>query len=597
MIKLPPPTKSLRLPRQKARNGGSPGRRWLWGALAIATVIWLWRTEYFWRNPLTTAQFQRVTNFDGVAEAATISRDGQLIAFLSDREGKMDVWVTQVGSGDFHNLTHEAAPELINPSVRALRFSPDGSMVMFWAREQGTHSDADINIWAIPTLGGQPRPYLPGAAEVDWSADGSQMAYHTPGPGDPLYVSDGKPGSQGRLVFTAPAGLHSHFPLWSSDSSFIYFVEGSLPDHLDIWRIHSDGGGAERITSQNAGVSHPVVLDQHTLLYLASDPDGSGPWLYSVDVNRRIPHKLTAGPDRYTSLAASADGHRLVLTLADPKDTLWRMRLNDSYGEDPPARIPLTTSMGIAPRLGPNYLLYVSATDSGDSIWKVVKGDAIQLWNGQGARVVGSPAISPDGASVTFVATENARSILYTMQADGTSVRIVTESLNLQDSPAWSPDGKSITVSVDDHGTPRLARVALDGRPAAPLAREYSVDPAWAPDGSYVIYSGADIGTNFSVKAITPEAAAHPLPPLTLTRGARHLAFVNGGRALVFLQGEIQHKDLWLVDLTTGSQRQLTNLPADFDVRDFDISPDGRDVVLERTRANSDVVLFNLPRR
>jgi Tol biopolymer transport system component len=564
---------------------------------ALAAGIWLWRTEFLWRSPIADARFQRMTDFDGVAEAATISRDGQFIALLSDREGKMDVWVTQVGSGEFHNLTHGAAPELINPSVRELRFSPDGSMVMFWARERDAGSDANINIWAVPTLGGQPRPYLRGAAEVDWSADGSQFAYHTPGPGDPLFVSDGSPGSQGRLIFTAPTGLHSHFPLWSSDSAFIYFVQGSLPDHLDIWRIRPAGGAAERITSQNAALSHPVVLDRNTLMYLASDPDGSGPWLYSIDVNRRIPHKLTAGPDRYTSLAASTDARRVVLTLANPKSTLWRLSLGETPTETPPAPIPLTTSTGIAPRLGPNYLVYVSATDAGDSIWKLANGNATQLWNGQTARVLGGPAISPDGTSVAFAAAERGRSILYTMQADGTNTRIIADSLDLQGAPAWAPDGKSMSVAADDHGTPRLVRVPLNGGPAVPLVKEYSVDPAWAPDGSYVVYSGADIGTNFSVKAITPDAAAHALPPLTMTRGARHLAFVNGGRALVVLQGEIQHKNLWLVDLTTGSQRQLTNLPSDFDVRDFDISPDGREVVLERAQAHSDVVLFDLPRR
>ena len=65
----------------------------------------------------------------------------------------------------------------------------------------------------------------------------------------------------------------------------------------------------------------------------------------------------------------------------------------------------------------------------------------------------------------------------------------------------------------------------------------------------------------------------------------------------MFLRGEIQHKDLWLIDLKTGAQRQLTNLPPDFDIRDFDISPDGREVVLERVQERSDVVLLDLPRR
>jgi hypothetical protein len=126
------------------------------------------------------------------------------------------------------------------------------------------------------------------------------------------------------------------------------------------------------------------------------------------------------------------------------------------------------------------------------------------------------------------------------------------------------------------------------------LVQDYSVDPAWAPDGSFVVYSGPDIGTTFSLKAVTAEAAAHPLPVLSLTRGARHLVFMPGGHALLLLRGEIRHKNLWLVDLTTGAERQLTQLPPDFDLQDFDISPDGHQVVLERVEERSEVVLADL---
>lgn len=206
-------------------------------ALAIGAILWFQRTEHFWRNPIADARFQTVTDFDGVEQAAAVSRDGHFVAFLSDRDGQMDVWVTQVGSGQFHNLTRGSAPELVNPSVRTLGFSPDGSFVTFWVRKQDGSSSGDISTWAVPTLGGRPRPYLEGVAEFDWSHDGSRLTYHTPGPGDPLFVSDGSRRSEDRLIFTAPAGLHSHFPLWAPDMAFIYFVQGSLPDKLDIWRI------------------------------------------------------------------------------------------------------------------------------------------------------------------------------------------------------------------------------------------------------------------------------------------------------------------------------------------------------------------------
>ena len=259
-------------------------------------------------------------------------------------------------------------------------------------------------------------------------------------------------------------------------------------------------------------------------------------------------------------------------------------------------RIPLTTSTGFSPRLGPNYLLYVSAIGTGESIWKLVNGTSTELWRGEGARVFGGPAISSDGGSVAFSVRQHGQSLLYVMQADGTNARIVTDSLDLQGDPAWAPDGQSITSAADDHGVPHLFRVPIDGRSPAPFVREYSIDPAWAPDGGFVVYSGPDIGTTFSVKAVTAEAAPHPLPALTLTRGARRLAFLPGGRALVLLRGEIQHKDLWLIDLETGGERQLTNLAPEFDIRDFDISPDGREVVLERVQERSNVVLLDLPR-
>src|SRR6185312_13029858 len=219
--------------------------------VAVAAGYWARANEFFWRSPVAEARFQSVTDFDGVEQAATISRDGRFVAFLSDRDGPMDVWVTQVGSGQFHNLTRGSAPGLANPSLRALAFSPDGSLVTFWARRQGESGETNIDTWAVPTLGGPPRPYLKGAAEFDWSHDGSRLAYHTPGTGDPLFVTEGTVQPQAKPIFTASAGMHSHFPLWSPDSKFIYFVEGTLPDKLDIWRIRPEGGRPERITSHS----------------------------------------------------------------------------------------------------------------------------------------------------------------------------------------------------------------------------------------------------------------------------------------------------------------------------------------------------------
>lgn len=541
------------------------------GLLAALAATWwlLQRADYFWHNPLDDARFQNVTDFAGTEQAAAVSRDGRFVAFLSDRDGRMDVWVTQVGTGQFYNLTRGRVRELVNPSVRTLGFSPDGALVTFWARGAEGSDARDISVLAVSPLGGQPRPYLEGAAEFDWSHDGSRLVYHTPGPGDPMFVRNAGQETAGGPIFAAAPGLHAHFPVWSPDGAFIYFVQGSLPDAMDIWRIKPAGGAAERITHHNSRVSHPVLLDRRTLMYLAGDSDGSGPWLHGLDVERRVPHRVGTGVDRYTSLAASADGRRLVATLANPRGTLWRLRLGDTPVDASAATpISLTTARGFSPRLGPGCLLYVSSKGASDGIWKLADGVATELWSAPGARIIGGPEIAPDGQRVAFSVELRGRTLLYAMNADGTNARVVSETLELRGTPAWAPDGNSITSAANVDGMPRLFRIPLDGA-AAPLVGEYSRDPVWSPGGDFLVYSGADVGTTFPVKAVDAGGSAYPFPTLSLTRGARRLRFLDGRHALVVMRGEIQHKDLWLIDLNTGAERQLTRLAPDFNVRGF----------------------------
>ena len=152
--------------------------------------------------------------------------------------------------------------------------------------------------------------------------------YHTPGPGDPMFVRDRDAGA--RQIFSAAPGLHGHFPVWSPDQSFIYFVQGGLPDRMDVWRIRPSGGAPERVTNHDSRVSHPVFLDARTLLYLVADSDGSERSLYRVDVQRPKPQRVSFGVERYTSLAMSSDGGRLVATMSRRSGALWRLPVNET---------------------------------------------------------------------------------------------------------------------------------------------------------------------------------------------------------------------------------------------------------------------------
>ena len=208
--------------------------------------------------------------------------------------------------------------------------------------------------------------------------------------------------------------------------------------------------------------------------------------------------------------------------------------------------------------------------------------------------MIGAPAISTDGTRIAFSVRTSSQTVLYAMRADGSDMRVLTDSIALSGAPAWTPDGRFITSAADDRGTPRLVNIPIDGSAPAPLVQKYATDPSWSPDGGIVAYSGPDIGTTFTIESASVDGSARRVPSLTLTRGSRHLAFAP--HALVFLRGDIAHKDLWTVNLETGEEKALTHLGADWDITDFDLSPDASEVVLERSQTRSNIALVELRR-
>lgn len=563
-------------------------------AAALATYWIAMDRDVFWRDPMANAEVKQLTDLSGTEQAAAISRDGRLVAFLSEDEGRTDAWITQVGSGRYLNLTQGRVSELINASIRTLGFSPDGRLVTVWSRTSDGSQEGEVNILAVPAEGGSLRRFLPQAAEVAWSRDGRSLVFHTAAPGDPLFVRDLRDSST-RRIYTAPAGVHCHYPIWSPDDAFIYFVRGVPPDDWDIWRIRPSGEGLERITTHDSLVSHPVLLDRRTLVYLASDAERAGPWLFGMDVERRIPHRLNFGLEHYTSLAASADGTRLVATAATVRSRLSRLTLVDGTMSGA-VRVEPIASTGLSPRLGPNYLVYVASSAGGQGIWKLANGVSRELWSTERSTIVGGPAIAPDGRRIAFQVADGRRTALFVMDSDGTHGRMVTDSLVLRGNPAWAPDGQSIVSAVVQDGEPRLTRIPLDGGHPVVMVSEYSLDPIWSPDGRFLLYSGPDVGTTFAVRAVAADGRPYPLRALILSRGARRLVFWRDNRSVLILRGSMSQKNFWIVDLQTGTERQLGELTAGPVIGDFDVSRDGEQIVFDRVEERSQIALIERAR-
>jgi len=299
------------------------GRALLTSLLLVALLAawWMghWGGPLMDENPLSNATFARFIDFAGDKSDPAISPDGKFVAFRADRGSRSDVWVSQVGTGQSVNLTRDQPEDPLLP-IQNLGFSPDGSEI--WLA--GYRYQPNQRLRLIPLMGGIPRTFLRDhAANVAWSPDGSRLVFHTYDPGDPMFVADGD-GANARQIFSLAPGGHNHFPTWSADGRWIYFVSGPWESlDMDLWRIASAGGKPERLTHHNSDVRSVAPISANTVLYVSPQQDGSGPWLWSLDVDRKVSRRISIGLEHYTSVTASAKGRRLVATVSNPTANLF----------------------------------------------------------------------------------------------------------------------------------------------------------------------------------------------------------------------------------------------------------------------------------
>jgi hypothetical protein len=93
--------------------------------------------------------------------------------------------------------------------------------------------------------------------------------------------------------------------------------------------------------------------------------------------------------------------------------------------------------------------------------------------------------------------------------------------------------------------------------------------------------------------AVRPDGAKVPLPATDLRFEGERCRFLPNGK-LVYMQGLLPSQEFWLLDLATMQSRQLTQFANPAMMRTFDIAPDGKHIVFDRLRDNSDIVLIEL---
>ena len=248
---------------------------------------------------------------------------------------------------------------------------------------------------------------------------------------------------------------------------------------------------------------------------------------------------LFARSNRLWSVDSDGDGLVVLADASIPSSGAWNADGSKiTYATLTPAQVVVkdlaagqtrTIASGggvfISPVFTPDGLnvVYGHGEDDGVDIFiaPVSGGGGHRLSVGRGSDNV-SPTFSPDGRRIAFMSGRAGHPEIYTMDADGTNVELLTppefDARAHRASPDWSPDGRSVAFHGMVGQAFQVMTISLRDRSLKQLTSEgRNEDPSWAPDG-------------------------------------RHITFTSNRTGV---------KQLWVIDVETGRSRQLTRGSSD----------------------------------
>jgi len=220
----------------------------------------------------------------------------------------------------------------------------------------------------------------------------------------------------------------------------------------------------------------------------------------------------------------------------------------------------------------------------------------LEIWKGREGPLFDAPAISPDGKRVAISLRRQGKIHLNVMNEDGSGLVSLAESLDVRGSASWSPDGRWIVIgAVGDKGR-GLFKVQADGSEVVQLTKIEGTNPVWSPDGGVIVFGGPEVAGFQPLQAVQPEGTPITLSDIRIRIEGQRFRFLPNSKQLVYMTGPQRRLDFALLDLTTMKSRPLTQLDNPAATSSFDVTPDGKKIVFDRLRENSDIVLIDLPK-
>ena len=354
-----------------------------------------------------------ITSGEGLTVDPSLSTDGALLAYASDRAGgsDLDIWIQTTAGGRPIQVTSDPVDE------REPALSPDGSRLAFRSERDGG------GIYIVPAFGGAaPRLLVAGGRRPRFSPDGRSVAYWT---GSNIGFSVA-PGSYRTFLVPVDSGVPqeigaamtaSRFPVWSPDGQSLV-VAGSRQarapqDQWDWFVLPRDGG----------------------------DPIATGAF---EQMRRRgivLAQGASIGPDSW----------RDSRVLFSDLEHVWSLPLDSvAAAAGPPERLTFGTTREAQPSAGPGGTVAFSSLILSNNVWSlplnrnrgVVTGSATRLTSAS-SRYTARASASSDGVFMTYLSALGPtldRDIVLHDLSTGTLKDVGVRSDPF--GPGLSPDGR-----------------------------------------------------------------------------------------------------------------------------------------------------------